>query len=148
MSLKIKIICGHRLDQEYSVDINEAHKAYHLFFNPDQRAIFSDGLAVEGADIRRIVPDYHATMGWNPTHKIDSDDMNELRGKGIDRQLQAAMGFAKQVAKIGDPQDLRVPLVALKEKHHALLDGQTARIHTGGESVKKLLQGRTNPPTV
>lgn len=121
--MKIKIICGYRKDQEYTIDGSEAHKAYYLFHNPDKRAVFSDGLAIKGDQIQSIVPDYHATMGWNATHVLTSDDMNELRDKGVDTQLRNLMSFAKGVAHIGDKTDLQTSVYQLKDKYPKLLTG-------------------------
>lgn len=110
---KVKIICGFRQDQEYTIDANEAHKAYYLFNHPDERGTFDNGLAIKGSDIQRIVPDYHATMGWNPTHRLDSDDMNELHTTGVMQKLQTIMGLASDVARYGSPEDLKTPLIEL-----------------------------------
>jgi len=108
----IKIICGYREDQEHSIPLDEAHKAYRLFMNPTERAIFSNGLALKG--IKQIIPDYHATMGWNPTHKIDGYDLNEIKKLGIDREIQDGMKLAQNVAKLveqkHDPELLSKPL--------------------------------------
>jgi hypothetical protein len=96
--MKIKLITGFRKDQSYTIDGEEAHKAYYLFLNPDQRGIFNNGVALLGSHIQGIEPDYHATMGWNSTHILDSDDWNELRSKGIDKKLGGLLEKAKEVA--------------------------------------------------
>jgi hypothetical protein len=96
--MKIKIITGFREDQQYSVDIEEAHKAYYLFMNPEARTVFSNGLALLGADIRRIEPDWHGTMGWNPGHKIDEFDWQEINRKGIKNKINDLLDKAKDVA--------------------------------------------------
>ena len=72
--LKIKIITGFRKDQYYTIDAEEAHKAYYLFLNPEERGVFNNGVAMIGKNVQGIEPDYHATMGWNSTHTLDSDD--------------------------------------------------------------------------
>ncbi len=112
--LKVKIITGYRKDQHYTVDAEEAHKAYYLFLNPDQRGIFKDGIAILGSDIRAIEPDYNASMGWNATHDIDEDDMNEIKGKGIDRLLRDLLYKAKMAAQMCDPRDMNMPLSDVK----------------------------------
>src|SRR5215210_8904060 len=101
MQYKIKLITGYRRDQEHSIDANEAHKAYYLFEHPTERGIFSNGLAIIGADIRGIVPDYHGTMGWNPTHPLDGDDWNELHRTGITGTLQRYLEAGRDVARLG-----------------------------------------------
>lgn len=136
MKYFIKIICGFRQDQEYSIPAAEAHKAYWLFANPEARMIFADGLAIKGSDIQRIVPDYQATMGWNSTHKLDSDDMNEIHQAGVMGKMQNILATAKEVARICPPEDLQTPLPQLlKEKYEGLLPENTQR----GGGFKKLL---------
>lgn len=137
--MKIKIICGYRKDQEHTIDINEAHKAYHLFYNPEKRAIFSNGLAIRGEQIQSILPDYVATMEWNEGHVLDVDDYNELEEKGITRKLRNAMSFASNVAKLGNEQDLALPLRELKKVHKSLLSGN--RTYTTGR-IGKLLEDK------
>lgn len=121
MNLKVKIITGFRRDQEYSIDGNEAHKAYFLFLHPEARGIFSDGHAMVGSDIKEIVPDYQGTMGWNPTHILDNDDWNELREKGIEQKIRNLLSAAKEIAALGNPQDVNIPLRQLiAEKYQQL----------------------------
>lgn len=120
---KVKIVCGFRKEQEYTINANEAHKAYYLFNNPDKRGTFDDGLAIKGSDIQRIVPDYNATMGWNHTHVLSDDDYNELRLNGVMQKLQGILASAKEVARIGEADDFKLPLIDLvKEKYPALTD--------------------------
>jgi hypothetical protein len=102
--MKVKIITGFRDDQHYSIDAEEAHKAYYLFLNPEKRGVFNNGVALVGKNIQGIEPDYHATMGWNYSHKLDSDDWNELRDKGVDRKLQNLLATAKQLAYLGESE--------------------------------------------
>lgn len=116
--MKLKIITGFRNDQFYSIDSEEAHKAYYLFMNPDARAIFSNGVAIIGKNIQGIEPDYHATMGWNGSHKMDSEDWNQIRGEGIDRKLRYVMEKAKDLAyKIDNNQNyMSLPLSEIETK--------------------------------
>lgn len=118
---KLKIICGFRQDQEYTIDANEAHKAYYLFNKPTARAVFSNGLAIQGDDVKRIVPDYHATMGWNSTHRLDDDDMNEIHSSGISSKLQYIMSLGKEIARVCEPSELTIPMLTLvKEKYQGI----------------------------
>lgn len=96
--MKIKLVTGFRAEQFHTIDADEAHKAYYLFANPEERGIFKNGVAVIGRNIQSIVPDYHATMGWNPTHVLDSNDFNELREKGVDVKLRNALSEGKELA--------------------------------------------------
>lgn len=134
---KLKIICGFRQDQEYTIDANEAHKAYYLFNNPELRGTFDNGLAVKGGDIQRIVPDYHSTMGWNPTHKLDSDDMNVLRAEGVVDKIQEIMSKAKEVARLAQPEDITTPLLTL-------VRGKYAELSDGSQYAKEVLESKNS----
>jgi len=114
--MKFKIITGFREDQYFTINANEAHKAYYLFTHPEERTVFSNGMAIIGKNIQGIEPDYNATMGWNPTHHLDAYDWIEIKQKGIDRQLGDCMIKAKEVATIADqnPKVLNKPLEDIK----------------------------------
>lgn len=112
-NLKIRIIGGFRKDQNYTIDADEAHKAYHLFMNPEKRAIFKNGLAILGQDIRGIEPDYNATMGWSPSHTLDGNDWNDIRSKGVDIELRDVLNLAKDVAQ-NFPEKISLPLSEIK----------------------------------
>jgi len=90
--MKIKLITGFRRDQYYTIDAEEAHKAYHLFLNPEQRGVFDNGVALKGENIQGIEPDYNSTMGWNADHVLEAEDWNEIKSKGVDRLLRE-VGF-------------------------------------------------------
>lgn len=108
--MKIKLILGYRRDQEHSIDINEAHKAYYLFLNPAARSVFKNGLAIIGEDIKSITPDWHGTMGWNPTHQMDGGDWNEIRSGGYERKMDMMLASAKNIASLALPEELNIPL--------------------------------------
>lgn len=113
-NLKIKIITGFRKDQSYTIDADEAHKAYYLFLNPTERGVFNNGVAIIGQDIRGIEPDYNATMGWNPAHQLDANDFNEIKSSGTDRDLRDLLQLAKTVSQNEDRSKLNIPLSELK----------------------------------
>lgn len=98
MKYKVKIITGFNNDQKYTIDADEVHKAYYLFRNPEKRGVFNSGLALIGKDIRAIQPDYHATMGWNDTHKLDDDDWNQLNGLKVVEKIKEIMGAGNMIA--------------------------------------------------
>ncbi len=127
MKYKIKLITGFRRDQEYSIDANEAHKAYYLFDNPDTRSTFSNGLAIKGDQIQEIVPDFQGTMGWNATHVLDSDDHNELAKLGVDRKLRSIMSAAREIAKLGEQTDLHTLLSKLLKTKYPQLAAPAQR---------------------
>ena len=129
--MKIKLVVGFRRDQEYSVDAEEAHKAYYLFLHPDSRGVFNNGLAIKGSSIEEIKPDYNGTMGWNETHVLNDDDMNEIRGKGIDRKLKKLMSAGKEIAGKLEAGDLNTPLTELVQKKYPQLDRPTTEKREG-----------------
>ena len=142
MKFKIKIITGFRKDQSYTIDADEAHKAYHLFFNTDTRTVFKNGVALIGSEIKGIEPDYHETMGWNPTHNLDSDDWNQIHNQGISRKMQWILATAQEIAKISDAQDFNTSLFELVEKKYPQLEAPTSQKRSGkmkqiGEAVNK-----------
>lgn len=123
----IKIVTGFREDQEITIPIQEAHKAYYLFNNPDARGIFNNGIALIGSDIRQIKPDWNETMGWNPAHKINSYDQRELNDTGIKEKMYVLLEKAKDVSKmIGSNKNLM-----LKELVECipLLNNQYKQLH-------------------
>lgn len=140
MNLKIKIITGFRRDQEYSIDADEAHKAYFLFLHPEARGIFKNGHAMIGSDIKEIVPDYQGTMGWNPSHVLDTDDWNQLRSLGVERRIRNLLAAAKEIAAIGNPADVNTPLRELvSTKYPQLAAKNDAKRTRGTASVAQLL---------
>lgn len=110
--MMFKVITGFRDDQYYSISENEIHKAYYLFMNPEARTVFSNGVALIGKNIQGIEPDYHATMGWNRTHRLDSDDFNEMREKGLLNKFTEVMSLGKSVAEMAlqQPELLKIEL--------------------------------------
>lgn len=132
---KVKIICGFRKEQEYTINANEAHKAYYLFNHPDKRGTFDDGLAIKGSDISRIVPDYNATMGWNHTHVLTNDDYNELRAAGVLSKFHTIMASAKEIGRAGNIEDLKEPLIDLVQGRYYYLADKS-----GSEFAQQLLQ--------
>lgn len=112
--LYIKIITGFRDNQRFTVDMEEAHKAYRLFMHPEERTIFSDGTAVIGKNIQAIEPDYNATMGWLASHELDGDDWNEIRSKGVESKIRDMMEVARNVAMLDDPEKMKLPLSEIK----------------------------------
>ena len=138
MQYKIKLIVGFRRDQEHSIDANEAHKAYYLFLHPEERGIFSNGLAIKGDQIQEIVPDYQGTMNWNPTHILDNDDWNELSEKGITRKIQKYLSIGKEIAQVGKPEDFSIPLGELVLKKYPQLNEPTEKRENKMTSIAEI----------
>lgn len=130
---KIKVVCGFRKEQEFTIDANEAHKAYYLFNHPEKRGTFNNGLALKGSDIQRIEPDYNATMGWNHTHQLTGDDWNELHASGVMPKMMSIMSVAKEIGRNGQPEEFQTPLVDLYKNKYQQLSG-------GNEMTKRLVE--------
>jgi len=113
-----------------------------LFDHPDTRSTFKDGLAIKGDQIQEIVPDYQGTMGWNATHVLDSDDWNELNGNGVARKMRQIMSAAREIAKLGAPEDLNTPLGELMKNKYPQL-GKKEDQERNGE-MKRITPPITN----
>lgn len=135
MKYYIKIVTGFRDDQFTTVPMQEAHKAYYLFKNPEQRGIFNSGLALVGSSIKEIRPDYNATMRWNPDHKLDADDFNQINANGIQENMNLLLEKAKLVSEMieSNPTLLQEPLIEvikLLPQENKKLDSLTDSIST------------------
>ncbi len=140
-SLKVKIVSGFRKDQEFSISAEEAHKAYYLFLNPEQRGVFNTGLAIIGQDIRHIEPDYVGSMGWNQGYIITPEDFAEIRASGVERKLKWILDKAKQVAQLGEPKNLSLPMSKIMEIEELKKLENPVRKHTDGlTSLGELLK--------
>ena len=98
--MKIKIITGFREDQFYTIESEEAHKAYYLFNNPNERGTFQNGVALIGSDIRGIEPDYNSIMGYNPDYKLLPEDWNIISARGIDEKVRKILTNARAISKL------------------------------------------------
>lgn len=135
MKYHIKLITGFREDQEIDIPMQEAHKAYYLFRNPDERGVFENGIAIIGKDIRKIVPDWNKTMGWNATHKLDDDDWNEIRRYGVEDKMRKLLEIAEQTIPLVEKNMalMKMPLVEVMkllpppdEKAKEIVEGSKA----------------------
>jgi hypothetical protein len=116
--MKIKIITGFRNDQYFLIDASEAHKAYYLFNNPEERGSFNNGVALVGRNIQGIEPAWNEVMGWNPTHNLTDEDWNEIRQSGYDKKLRDTLVQAKEVSILAQKnvELLKLPLEEAKQK--------------------------------
>jgi hypothetical protein len=130
--MKIKLIVGFRRDQEHSIDVDEAHKAYYLFLHPEERGIFNSGLAIKGDQIQEIVPDWQGTMGWNASHQLDGDDWNEVNSLGLQPKMQYMLCVAKLAAQEASLQELNAPLSQLIEEAKSLPPTSDTPQHVAG----------------
>lgn len=113
----IKIITGYRDDQYCLIDLDEAHKAYYLFNNPEARTTFRNGTALIGKNIQGIEPAWNEIMGWNPTHQKTGDDWNEIKSSGKEEKLKNVLIEAKNVAILAEnkPDLLKVGLLETRK---------------------------------
>lgn len=115
MKYFIKVITGY--NSSVTIPAEEAHKAYYLFLHPDERTIFSNGVALISNNIMRIEPDYNKTMGWNENYPLIADDYADIRDKGVDKKIQAILEKAKDVAMLAEkqPELLQQPLSQISD---------------------------------
>jgi hypothetical protein len=74
------------------IDSTEMEKAMHAFITGSP-VVFENGAT---SRIDRILPDFHRAMGWNPSHRLDTDDQNQLRSTGTEGRYWSAIGKAKE----------------------------------------------------
>jgi hypothetical protein len=111
-----KIFTGY--DSFFTISSDELHKAYYLYLHPEKRTIFKNGNAIEGSMIKRIEPDYHSMLGYNPSHKLDGDDWNEIKSNELVSLGRVYMQKATDVAKLIDkePDLWNLPLGEIETK--------------------------------
>lgn len=71
---KVKI--GYSADEFVSIDETELEKAVYAFAS-ESKAIFKNGV-VRGKDIIGITEDWNKAMGWNPLHKMTTEDFADV----------------------------------------------------------------------
>lgn len=112
MKLKIKIVMKFRGVNEviYSIPAREAHKAYFLFLNPEDksRTVFESGLAIKGEDIERIEPDVIGSMEWNQGYKLTPEDHADTAS--VKAKLEKICHIASEVGRNADEKVLSTPL--------------------------------------
>lgn len=91
---RYKVIYGFDTEEYIPIGEHELEKAIYAAMIQG-RVAFDEGF-IDGKLIQKIVPDYHAVMGWARGHELGSDDYNELADKGIDRQHKLFQAKAKQ----------------------------------------------------
>lgn len=71
-------------NNHFTIDEDELEKAIFSFIT-GKPVLFKSGAAIR--HIESIMPDYHATMGWNEGHKLGADDFAEIRSRGVENKL-------------------------------------------------------------
>lgn len=137
-NLKLKIVCGFRKDQEHTISIEEAHKAYYLFFHPEQRGSFKQGFALVGSSIQEIVPDWQGSMGWNPTHTLDTDDWSEIRASDVEEKMKNALAIAKEIARVATLDNIDKPLNVLAKEYNLLPQEAKNYLEAQPETIMRL----------
>lgn len=130
MKKYFKIQYGFRDDQEITIEADELPKAQWLFLKGEGRTIFKDGSGMLAQDIRRIIPDYHTTMGWNKAHKMDEYDWKEV--EPLKEQFSKLLGASKILAEeaietnnvsLIEPESARPLMIGLMKKENPADDG-------------------------
>jgi hypothetical protein len=105
----VKIITGYG-GESFSVPMEEAHKAYYLFNNPQARGTFNNGIAIRGQDIMRIEPDYNAYFGWNPAYKPTAEDSAQITParEKFHKLLSAASELSKNIQQLNTPLSMLI----------------------------------------
>lgn len=89
-----KIKTGYNESEFIPIDESELDAAIHIFIT-ESKGVFKNGV-VRGKDIIAITEDWHKEMGWYPTYKMQSEDWEELKKKGITKKYQGVIGQAKE----------------------------------------------------
>ena len=92
--LHYKVIWG--FDEERSTDIGESELIKALYAMSTKSKVYLGDILLDGKYIIAIKENYQKTMGWNPTHEMDSDDWNQLKTEGIDKLFAGKVYEAKQ----------------------------------------------------
>lgn len=95
MKIHFKALTGFGDERVVHFDSFELEKVQYAFLR-EKRVLLKNGEAVDGKYIQQIMPDYHATMGWNQQHKLSADDFNEIARKGIDTEANRLMTIARE----------------------------------------------------
>lgn len=113
--MNLKIITGFKDEQFFTIDADEAHKAYYIYLNPEKRTVFKNGNAIEGKYIMRIEPFYNFDFGWYENHKLDEYDWEEINKTDLPEKYQKLMAYASEIARSITPQNIGLLNSPLKE---------------------------------
>lgn len=81
------------------VTSDELHKAQYISMYGG-KANFEEGfINNRGNDVIRITEDWNKAMGWNKGHKLDLDDMVEVRKSGLEKSYKKTKEKGKLLAE-------------------------------------------------
>lgn len=121
-------------NNHFTIGEDELEKAVFSFIT-GKPVVFKSGAALR--HIESIMPDYHATMGWNEGYKLGADDFAYIRSNGVDRKLSKKyeeittkvqyLIETKQEHMIG--KNINIPELSAKtDERHKLLSEDIARL--------------------
>ena len=80
--LKFRVVYGYNAGQHVTVRKKDLPKLYVM---------------LRGEDIQRIEPDWNATMDWNATYRLMSDDFDQI-GFALQEEAKQIMGEKREIA--------------------------------------------------
>ena len=95
--LKFRVVYGYNAGQHVTVRKKDLPKLYVMFLNGTGRTVLENGIALRGEDIQRIEPDWNATMDWNATYRLMSDDFDQI-GFALQEEAKQIMGEKREIA--------------------------------------------------
>ena len=96
--LYFKVITGYGKDQYHQVHVDDLHKIYYLWLNPEKRGILTDGTPIIGKNIIDILPDYNKILGHAPTIILDSYDWQKINNTSLRDRIEIAKTVASKLA--------------------------------------------------
>lgn len=92
--MRFKVMRGFGQDDFIPISAEELEKAIYAHIT-GKTAVFENG-SINGSHISAVMPDFHATMGWNYGHKLGPDDWHELRSTGQESKHKLLLANAKE----------------------------------------------------
>jgi len=82
---KYKVVYGYSADQEIPIEEKDLEKAIYAHMTKSRARL--NGIPISGENIITIVPDFHRTMGWNHSYRLQPSDHEEINRLGIGRHM-------------------------------------------------------------
>lgn len=90
-----KALTGYGDGREVFFDAFDLEKVQYAFLR-EKRVLLSNGQAVDGKYIQQISPDWIRSMGWNPEHSLDAEDMNEIYNSGVENEAFRLLNISRE----------------------------------------------------